>query len=76
MRLSDITKWFRRQPRERQILLALIDVFINWRTGGEFGETLSERWAKEAAAGDPRAKAICLILDQADPGHCARAAGD
>lgn len=73
MKLTNIADWYRRQNKWVQRGLALADVAINGLTGGEWGETLSERWAENAKKGDPAAKKACEILGKADPGHCSRA---
>ena len=70
--MTRLAVWFIQQPRWVQKGLFFLDVFVNWKTGGEPGETLSERWA-ESRETDAFAHAMCALLDQIDLGHCDKA---
>lgn len=54
------------------ILLAL-DEMGNAIGDGDPRQTISYRAAKAAEAGDPVGLFICELLNDIDPGHCARA---
>jgi hypothetical protein len=54
-------------------LLAALSEFGNSLAGGDPHQTISYRAAVAAKAGDEAGILICKILDEVDPGHCARA---
>ena len=60
-------------PAWKRSLLIILDQYVNLRTGGIAGETVSERLAKDRAQGGADGILGCAILDRIDPGHCDRA---
>ena len=66
-----------RLPWWTKRFLTLLDIYVNWRLGGTWGETISERLALSRRRGERAGQIGCSILDRFDPGHCERAlAGD
>lgn len=58
-------------PRAHRIALAL-DQVANATTGGSEDQTVSTRAALAEVEGKRWARALCWLLDRADPGHCER----
>lgn len=57
------------------LLLVLLDVSVNVLFNGRV-ETISSRACRARNSGRLWGKALCLLLDKANPGHCDRAAAD
>ena len=64
--------WAKLPPWKRSLLMILAQ-YVNLRTGGLAGETVSERLARDRANGGIDGTIGCAILDRIDPGHCDRA---
>ena len=62
-----------RLPWWARRLLVILDVLLNWKLGGVFGETISERLAVSRDSGEWQGQLGCQILDRFDSGHCDRA---
>lgn len=56
-------------------LLVLLDVSVNHLFNGRV-ETISSRAYRARLSGRPWGVWLCNVLDDIDPGHCARAALD
>lgn len=61
-----------RLPGWAKTALYAIDRSLNAKFGGDPNQTISERLARDKAAGGWRGQIGCAILDRYDKGHCDR----
>ena len=67
------TELWNRLPWWTKRLLVLLDIVVNRRLGGRWGETVTERLAHARDKGAWEGRVGCALLDRIDPGHCDRA---
>src|SRR5262245_58444526 len=59
-------------PTAASATLITVDKVLNAATGGDINHTISHRLAQGALRGDPASIELCALLDEVDPGHCAK----